>query len=60
MHSLELDRKVLPALLYKLWKIDVGEYSSRVPTNLEVIWSYLRDMPHVVEQEKPTDRMMLG
>lgn len=49
VHSLELDRRLFPPLLCKLWKINRGEYSFKTPTNLEVLWCYLRGMPQVVE-----------
>jgi hypothetical protein len=50
VHSLGFDRKLFPFLLRKLWRIFREDYLTRRPANkLEVLWNYIRGMPHVVQ-----------
>jgi Ran GTPase-activating protein (RanGAP) involved in mRNA processing and transport len=50
VHSLGLDRRLFPALLRRLCRIFRDEYSNKRPSNLDVLWSYLRGMPEVVDR----------
>ena len=49
VHSIELNRILIPALFYRLWKIVGNDCSNSLPGSLSVFYSYLRGMPDLVE-----------